>query len=99
MTWFVAVDGVLVDGAGAPGVVAADAVDVAAEVEGDVVALRQLVGMERHGVEVCFVVVPGAEAEGLGAGDVETVTGIIREHEPAQVAAVAVVLRNDVVGL
>ena len=63
MVGYVAVDGVLWQGSLAPGVGAADAMDVEVDADVDESSARHLVGMAR--AEVFIAIVPGADAERL----------------------------------
>lgn len=73
MVWAVAVDSVLRQSALAPGVSAADAVDIEVNVKVDKLAALQLVRVFH--IHILFAVVPGAYAERLAAVNAQRTAG------------------------
>ena len=93
MVGLVAVDGVLGQGAFAPSVSSTHAMDIQVDVQVDEATAWDVLRMTGT-FQVLLTVIPGTDTEGLPTVDAE-----ITNLEPTDIAAVAVVLRMDILRL
>ena len=75
MVGLVAIDGVLGQSSLAPGIDTTHAVDVEVYIEIDKIATLDVLGMAGSGIKILLALVPGTDAEGLEAVDMQPLFG------------------------